>query len=512
MALTRRDIERELAIRQELGRRRAKDTLQPERPHAGQLPFIHAVLGGPTTENWLIAANRVGKSDAGAFCGAVMARFGDDRARFVGALGSRTQVKDRSTSGWVSTLDFSMSRDVIQPKYFDNGFRTPDSMEPFIPAWEIDEWRTQDQVLKLKNGSIIGFKSADSGRPKFQGTDRDWVHIDEEHPFDIYKEITLRVGTRKLNLFSTLTLLPPEGQKRTGSSWVYQSIYKPWQLGAFPHMGIFTASIYDNPYIPSTEIMRLESLYPEGSIERRIRLGGEILPGMGGTRAYGNFETQIHVKPLGSYNPLLPLCWIFDFNVEPMLSLVGQRIVQYGEPMFRFYHELKLDMGSIPDMVDLFWNTIPRGYRMIHIYGDSTSQSRSRQTGKSDYTLILNNMRAWNIPVRMFVPPINPPVVDRINAMNSALSDEKRQTHIEIDPSCLELIADLEQVLKDPRGGIKKTFDRSDPYVSRTHASDAAGYWIAYERPVIGINSQGYNKRPGLGTRSIPAPGYQGIR
>ena len=45
-------------------------------------------------------------------------------------------------------------------------------------------------------------------------------------------------------------------------------------------------------------------------------------------------------------------------------------------------------------------------------------------------------------------------------------------------------IADLEQVLRDSRGGIKKSHDRKDPYYRRTHISDALGYWVVKDEPV----------------------------
>lgn len=504
--IDRKALEAEYAVRAELQRRRQEDPLLQYKPHAGQLPFISSVLMKKKYENWFVAANRSGKSDAGAFCGAWLARFGDDRAGFVGADGSAIQVRDRSTSGWVSSLDFPMSRDVIEPKYFNNGFVNPAAHPPLIPDREIEEWRSGDRILKLKNGSIIGFKSADSGRAKYQGTDKTWVHLDEEHPYEIYKEISIRVGTKPLSIFCTLTLLPPEGIKRSGPSYVYNEIYKPWQQGLRPHMDLFTCSIYQNPHLSRDEITRLEAVFPEGSIDRRIRLNGEILPGIGGTRAYGNFESVLHVAKQAPYNPLLPLCWCLDFNVEPMISLVGQRFLMGGQVMFRVLHELVLESGSVDEMCELFWNTIPRGYRRIDIYGDSTSKRRSHQTGTSDYTIILNHMRPWNIVTRMYVPEVNPPVPDRINAVNMALLDEQKQIHIQIDPICVELIADLETVQRDPRGGIKKTFDRSDPYVRRTHASDAFGYWISYERPVIALSRFAQERN---GPARIPRPSYQ---
>lgn len=447
-----------------------------------QAPFIESVLKGTKSENWFVAANRSGKSDAGAVIGATLARFGDqsDNPKYVGGKGSTIRIKDRATSGWVVSLDFPSSRDIIQPKYFDNGVVPPGATHaPFIPEYEIAGFNKSESILKLKNGSIIGFKSADSGRVKFQGTEKDWIHFDEEPPLPIYEESVIRVGASKLRIFGTCTLLPPEGAVG-GVTWVYNDIIKPVLDGTRIDTGLFGASIYDNPFIPREEIARLESIYPEGSTQRRIRLSGEWLPGLGGSRAYPAFTRDLNVKRQEPPYERMPLCWVWDFNVEPMISLIGQR---HGV-VFRVYRELVLDEGSIPDMVDWFRGLYPRHEAEIHVFGDATGKGRVSQTGQSDYWTIQNHMKGYPTPLRLKVPEANPPIAERINAVNRVCKTETSESWLEIDPSCSELITDLEQVLRAPDGRIKKTSNKKDPYYRRTHTSDALGYWISREEPV----------------------------
>lgn len=491
--------EEELLLLSELSRRSATDPLKVFDPHLKQKAFIDAVLNGPKDENHLIAANRSGKSDAGAFAGATLARFGDQSndVKFIRGANSAISIRDRATSGWVSALDFPTSRDVIQPKYFNNGFVPAGAThEPFIPEREIADWRVGDQVLKLKNGSIIGFKSAETGRTKYQGAEKDWVHMDEEHPKDIYDEISIRIGARKLRKFITATLLPPPGQLG-GVSWMFESIIKPWLAGTNPNVEIFQSSIYDNPYIPIPEIAKLEALWPEGSIDRRIRLNGELLPGLAGSRAYMAFNTSINTRPQPDIVFRRPLAWIWDFNVEPMVSLIGQRErLKNNKTLFRIYKELIIDGGaSVSEMCDLFKQYHPRHQSEIWIYGDSTSRNRNRQTGKSDYTLILNEMVRYGVPIKLKVPDSNPSQPDRINSVNNVCSDIDKECRLEVDPGCTELIADLEGVLKDARGGIKKTYNSKDPYFRRTHTSDALGYWVHFEEPVRFIRGEDITRK-----------------
>lgn len=503
--MTRKQMEDFVRLGAELTKRRALDPLENFELHPKQRLFCDSVLERTAKENWFIAANRSGKSDAGAYCGAHLARFGfkDRRPPAIGVPakgGSAIEVNDRATSGWVSALDYPTSRDVLEPKYFDNGHVQPGANRPFIPEHEIQKWDSEGHILHLKNGSIIGFKSADSGRKKYQGAGKDWFHMDEEHPRDIYEESVIRVGTRPLSFFCTCTILPPEGLAG-GTSWVFPMVIRPWQEKRMPHIMLFGASIYDNPHIPRSEIARLESLYPEGSTSRRIRLEGEWLPGIGGSRAYSAFDRSIHVRTLGDLDVRRPLCWTWDFNVDPLCSIVGQ----FDGKVFRVHREIVMhDGGNIPEMCQMFYDKFPNHKAAIWIYGDATSERRNAQTGKTDYFMIRNEMKAYGVPIVMKVPETNPPVPDRINAVNHALIDENGQVCVQIDPSCHELNLDLEEVLRDNKGGIKKVNNKKDPYFYRTHISDAFGYWINYEMPVREVVSD----RVSDIARSMPKPSY----
>ena len=162
------------------------------------------------------------------------------------------------------------------------------------------------------------------------------------------------------------------------------------------------------------------------------------------------------------------------------MTHVGQRI---GKE-FYVYDQIFMEVGSIPEMCQMFYDRWGTYKNQIWIYGDATGQNRNAQTGNTDYALVSNALRSYGISHRLKVPDRNPPVIDRLNAMNRALLDEEGEICLHIDPKCVELSADLEQVLMDPGGGVKKSKNPSDPYYYRTHASDGVGYWIVYEAPV----------------------------
>ena len=497
--MTRQALERAYALNRELAKRRENDPLLHWKPTPKQAPFVESVLGRQKYLNGFLASNRSGKSSAGAFCGAALARYGDQSARFVGSSGSDIKVRDTATSGWVVAPDFPSARDIVAPKYFDNGFVPPGADPPFIPNREIEEWRVSDQILKLKNGSILGFKSCDSDRSKFQGTEKDFIHFDEEPPKNIFDECLIRIGAKSLSVFMTCTLLPPEGAKG-GVSWVFSEIIQPWQAGQLSNWNLFGASIYDNPHIPPEQIKILESMYPPGSLQRKIRLDGEWLPGLSGSRAYAAFDRTVHVRPQHEINPNLPICWFWDFNNEPGCTGIGQ----LDNGVFRVFKEIILDDGNIPDMVDAFVYLVPDHRSEIWLYGDATGNNRQRHTREmeSAWTLVMNLMATYGCPVRKKVPETNPRVGDRLNAVNRVMKDEGGRVRVEVDPECKELIADFEQVLLQGPGKLKKSSNREDSYFRRSHISDAFGYWVSREAPIRPLTSQ-HRK-----VTSIARPGY----
>jgi hypothetical protein len=97
---------------------------------------------------------------------------------------------------------------------------------------------------------------------------------------------------------------------------------------------------------------------------------------------------------------------------------------------------------------------------------------------------VLQEMRGYRLPLTLKIPHENPRVPDRINALNRLLLDEDKRARLMIDQSCTELIADLEEVKRDKKGGILKITNKKDPYFRRTHTSDAVGYLAAFEEPV----------------------------
>lgn len=91
---------------------------------------------------------------------------------------------------WVSALDRDYGiAQVVWP-----------ALKRWIPPEEIagsPAWHRREPesplTVRLRNGSQIDFKTADSGREKYQGTGLHLAWLDEEHPGDIVEEVRARL-------------------------------------------------------------------------------------------------------------------------------------------------------------------------------------------------------------------------------------------------------------------------------------------------------------------------------
>lgn len=179
---------------------------------------------------------------------------------------------------WVCSDTFETQRDVVQKELVGDADTLIGGL---IPRGEIKgkptfrDSRVID-ALKLKNGTVIGFKSYDQGRRKFQGTSQNLVWQDEEPPEDIRSEIRMRLMDVKGLELGTLTPL-------SGLTHVYDNIYlndsKP-PGKRDPEVFCLTAGWDDNPYLTNEEKARLEANMDTNELEAR-KFGRFIMPGRG---------------------------------------------------------------------------------------------------------------------------------------------------------------------------------------------------------------------------------------
>lgn len=217
-------------------------------------------------------------------------------------------------------------------------------------------------------------------------------------------------------------------------------------------------------------------------------------------RAYYPFTENEHTKPL-SYDPRKPLIFCFDFNVDPGVCAVCQEqtlpgqyqrdrngIVLLNQPISgtgvigEVHIERNSNTPAVCRKLVADWGAHQGA---IRCYGDATGGSRgSAKVMGSDWDLIRDALKPhFKDRLTMRVKQSNPAERARLNAMNSHLKNGAGEIYMMVDPSkAPHVVKDLEGVrlLKGGSGEIDKKHDKR-----LTHISDALGYYVEYEFPIV---------------------------
>jgi hypothetical protein len=217
-------------------------------------------------------------------------------------------------------------------------------------------------------------------------------------------------------------------------------------------------------------------------------------------RVYYTFIPSCHIRQL-AFEPSHDLIWSIDFNVDPMVMLLIQRI----DDIVYVFDEIVLRDANTEAACQAFHERVEPLYKLVPpfqrplnilIYGDSSGNQRRTSGSETDWQIIRQFMSKWK---GQYQPSIrttasNPPVRDRVNCVNRQLRNNSDDERLFINTSCRELAKDLDQVAwaTDGTGTATSEIDKSNK--ARTHASDALGYYIVRAfplRPPIGHNGSG---------------------
>ncbi len=227
----------------------------------------------------------------------------------------------------------------------------------------------------------------------------------------------------------------------------------------------------DNPFIPPLEIEAARADMDPRSYRQEFEASFEAVAG----RAYYAFNRHEHVGSV-TLEPSLPVSVSFDFNINPITAVIGQR----HKDECRVWREVfiphaggeatRAAAAKVQQVLDSV------GWRgSVRLYGDATGTA-AKTTGPSDHAVILAAFSgaSWQMP------KANPHVRDRVASVNTRCLTSDGKTHMRVDPSCTHLIADLEQVIFAENGELDK---KTNPML--THISDALGYWVYQDWPPV---------------------------
>lgn len=370
--------------------------------------------------------------------------------------------------GLLGAPTFPMLQDSTQRQFFDVLGKVD---LPF------DFHRAENRVTLTQIGSDILFRSVDHFE-RLRGPNLAWFGLDEltyMEP-DAWLRLEARLRDPKARHLCGFGVFTPKG-----FDWAYQKFLAGRKEG----YELVEAEPFENKFVLDAVpdfYQRLERSYDPLFYEQEV-LGHFLNIRQG--RAYYGFTRFDHARE-ALYDPKLPLCWAWDFNLSPMSSVICQ---EHGEEIW-VLDELVLPTSSTPEVCREFMNRYGEHHGKLVIYGDASGGTAHTVTGTSDYQLIrqfFRGLRQFQLEVN--VPLANPPVRDRLNTVNARLVNAAGERALLVDSRCKELIADFEQVVY--KAGTTQIDKDSDP--KRTHTSDALGYYLWQQfrpLPLLGEKSK----------------------
>lgn len=445
--MEREIIERILKIENELKNRQSNQKLlnynSGEVKHLKQLEFHKC----PKKNRWVFGGNRSGKTECGAVESIYMAR---------GIHPYRENRKD--VFGWVVSLSQQVQRDVAQAKILDYLNKSwIEDVTMLSGKKDSLKYGVIDQII-IKNvfggRSVIGFKSCDQGREKFQGSSLDFVWFDEEPPKDVYDECLMRVLDKKGDIFGTMTPLK-------GLTFIHDEIYLNSKNS--PDVWCEFMEWADNPYLPKEEVDILTKSLSDDQLESRRYGRFKSSSGL----VYPEFEENVHVVK----NPFnIPKEWQDNISIDPGLNnplSAHWYAVDYDGNVYVVaehfeagrdieYHSKKIHEIS----KRIGWKTDGKGY--IDALIDSAANQKTLASSKSVTELFYEYKIRAN-------PKVNKDMFSGIQRVKQYLKVNDGRPKIFIFPECVNLIREL----KSYRWG-----DGDSPKKYDDHALDELRYYL----------------------------------
>ena len=211
----------------------------------------------------------------------------------------------------------------------------------------------------------------------------------------------------------------------------------------------------DNPYLPQDFIERLQANYDPSLLQAYLE--GQFCNLTTG-QVYDRFDRAKHVTTEHPDISSEPLRVGVDFNIGNMSAVIGVRLGN---------HLLLIDEVSGAHDTDALGQEIRRRFpdHRIYIYPDASGGARSTNASQTDIQ-ILETYGFINQS-----PRSNPPIRDRVAAVQAVLENGKGEVRLQVASSCKRTIECLELQSYSERG-------EPDKDAGYDHMNDALGYLI----------------------------------
>jgi len=211
----------------------------------------------------------------------------------------------------------------------------------------------------------------------------------------------------------------------------------------------------DNPYLPPDFIERMQANYDPQLL--KAYLDGEFVNLTTG-QVYDRFDRAKHVAVQMPDISREPLRIGVDFNVGNMSAVIAIRV---GKSLY------VVDEVSGAHDTDALAQKIKAHYpdHKIYVYPDASGGNRSTNATQTDIAIL----ESYGMSNQS--PKANPPVRDRVAAVQALLENGKGEVRLKIAASCVKIIECLE---------LQSYTEKGDPDkdAGYDHMNDALGYLI----------------------------------
>ena len=317
----------------------------------------------------------------------------------------------------------------------------------------VEQTNEAELTIRLKSGSKIYLKGAEN-KDALRGIGCDFLVLDE------FQDLDPELWT---------AVLRPTLSDRKGKALF---IGTPRGIGSMSHemyvmaqntddWAAFTYRTIDGGIVGEDEIDQAKRDLDTKTFEQEYLATFNTFSGM----VYYNFERKHHVQPLNNINTADIHCGM-DFGFTPMSVAVS--VIQNNA--IYFVDEISVNKTNTEEICDELKRRYPTS--RISIYPDAAGRQRkSSAGGKTDISIL------QNAGFRVCAKMANPPIRDRVNAVNSKLKNAQGLRTIFIDPKCKQIIKSLESMQYKPNSSI---IDNNE----NTHMADAVGYLVDYLYPI----------------------------
>jgi len=309
----------------------------------------------------------------------------------------------------------------------------------------------------LKNNCQISLKGADKSYDNLRGVGLNFLVLDEfaDIPEEAWTEVLRATVSDKYANGHVLFTGTPRGY----GNWSYDM----FQRGKAndPEWQSWKYTTIEGGQVEQHEIEQAKKDLDARSFRQEYEASFETYAGV----VYYNFDRQKTVKPC-KYDSQAVIHVGLDFNIDPMSAC----LCHIKNNIVTFFDEIVIYSSNTEELVTELLQRYPKN--KIIVYPDPAARQRKTSAaGRTDLTILQNfglavKCRSTHALVR-----------DRINSVNSRLSDNNGNRYIYIDPSCKNLINSL----------MKQTYKEGTNQPEKSgydHMTDAMGYLIEYLFPI----------------------------